>query len=75
MKFYINLTFSLVTPPCKAAPPGAWLGRLLELSSSSQTIQSHAPTNISDAKLDQTIIVDVDSPNYYVQTSYKGLKV
>ena len=37
-KFYINLIFSLVTPPCKAAPLGAWLGWLLEVSSLSQTI-------------------------------------
>ena len=54
-KFYINLIFSLVTPPCKAVPPGAWLGRLLELSSFSQTIQSHALTKMPEARLDQTI--------------------
>ena len=55
-KFYINLVLSLVTPFCKAAsPPGALLGWLLEPSSLSQTIQSQAQTNISDAMLDQTI--------------------
>ena len=40
-------------PPCKAAPPGAWLGRLPELSALSQTIQLHAPTNMSGGRLDQ----------------------
>ena len=55
MKFYINLIFSLVTPPCKAASPGTWLGRLPELSSLSQAIQLHAPSNMSEGRLDQTI--------------------
>ena len=32
-------------PPCKAAPPGARLGRLPDLSSLSQTIQLHVIMN------------------------------
>ena len=50
MKLYINLIFSLVTPLVKQ---GAWLGGLPELSALSQTIQLHAPTNMSGGRLDQ----------------------
>ena len=52
-KFYISLTFSLVFPPCKLAPPGALVRRPQSVSLS-QTTKLYVWTNMPEGRLDHT---------------------
>ena len=62
IKFYI---FPLVTPPCKAAPPVAWLGWLLELNSLSKLSSQMPQQTCKKEGLIRHFIVIVDSPTLH----------